>query len=359
MVAKRAPRQKLHRSKSTVESLRSVLLQASSLPAGLVFLGLGFFFGKPWLVVLGAAVLHCPEAYATLISKIRNVLLPRGTVGARGEKVIPWFFCDAVRSMTLGCMCFSREQREEVVEGLRCRFLPRSCSKLRAFSFSEETEDQVCRAQPAAKNTVESCDAAKPSPKARTVRFAVVNSVVEEEPKHPHNPQPRTVSCEEQEPETEVTESLMPSFEPLLKNNIFSACTCGSALSTDDLPAGPSCCGDDSVRSNGARSSEVAVDHCEVTVAPRSDAGTVYAVAGAAVLGTVGGTAGMVAGGVVGGVAGLVPSLLTFGLSVPVFAFAGSAIGLVAGSASAAVGGFIGGRALGNSIPHSVSKATN
>merc|ERR1712185_634560 len=61
--------------------------------------------------------------------------------------------------------------------------------------------------------------------------------------------------------------------------------------------------------------------------------------AGAVALGAASGAVGVVIGGVVGGAVGVVPALFTFGLSIPVCAVAGAAIG---GGTGVTVGGSTG-----------------
>jgi len=74
------------------------------------------------------------------------------------------------------------------------------------------------------------------------------------------------------------------------------------------------------------------------------------ATGGAIVLGTGGGTVGLLTGSALGAVFGLIPALLTFGLSVPVFATVCGGTGLCAGAAIGGAAGLVGGAAAGYSL---------
>merc|ERR1712061_96986 len=56
---------------------------------------------------------------------------------------------------------------------------------------------------------------------------------------------------------------------------------------------------------------------------------------------------GMTAGAGIGAAIGVVPAIFTFGLSVPIGAFMGGAIGLVTGTAAGGSAGLVGGGAAG------------
>jgi hypothetical protein len=71
------------------------------------------------------------------------------------------------------------------------------------------------------------------------------------------------------------------------------------------------------------------------------------AVAGSAAFGTAGGTVGVAVGSVVGAAVGIVPAVFTFGLSIPVCAVAGAAVGGGAGATVGGTTGLVGGGAAG------------
>merc|ERR1711933_88490 len=72
------------------------------------------------------------------------------------------------------------------------------------------------------------------------------------------------------------------------------------------------------------------------------------ATGGAAALGTVGGATGAVGGGVVGAAVGVPAALFTFGLSIPICATVGAAIGGGTGATVGGTTGFVSGGAVGH-----------
>merc|ERR1711957_757091 len=80
---------------------------------------------------------------------------------------------------------------------------------------------------------------------------------------------------------------------------------------------------------------------------PRVQVTAAAALAGSATLGTAGGTVGVAVGGVVGAAVGIVPALFTFGLSIPVCAAVGAAVGGGTGATVGGTTGLVGGGAAG------------
>jgi len=85
----------------------------------------------------------------------------------------------------------------------------------------------------------------------------------------------------------------------------------------------------------------------EVAADPQVQVTTASAVGGAAVVGTAGCATGAVTGGVVGAVVGLPAAIFTFGLSIPVCAVVGTAVGGGTGATVGGTTGAVGGGAAG------------
>lgn len=87
-----------------------------------------------------------------------------------------------------------------------------------------------------------------------------------------------------------------------------------------------------------------------MTANPKIQVTAASAATGAVLVGAGGATVGVVSGSVVGAAVGFVPALFTFGLSIPICAFAGASVGLVSGAAVGSSAGFVGGGAVGYGV---------